>query len=118
MRDPQHVNLGLEGGNGRIKLNAALGQSPVFRPEPGLVDHAGLVQVIELVGLGGELCSIPFKDRQKFLLLPHRHVRVRKVCGNLRIREEKLGYLRMEHGLKVIQWNAVPARLAGVLGAI
>ena len=64
--DAENVDLCLDGRNLVVELLFPFGEGPVLRPEPGLVDHPRLVEVIELVGLGLKLPGFPFKDGEKF----------------------------------------------------
>ncbi len=60
--DTQDVDLCLDGWNLIVELLFPFREGPVLRPEAVLVDHPGLVEVIELVGFTLEFPGFPFED--------------------------------------------------------
>jgi hypothetical protein len=116
--DTQDVDLGLDFRDLVIELGPALGKGTVLLPEALFVDHPGLVEVIELVGLGFELPGFPFEEGEELLLFLDGLARLLKVGGNLCIGEQEALDLFMEDGFEVIKRHLVPALLAGVLRAV
>jgi hypothetical protein len=71
VRNPHDIDLGLDRGDLVIELRATLGERFVLLAESGFIDHPGLVKVVELVSLLGELLGIPLEDSQELDLLFH-----------------------------------------------
>ena len=75
LADLHHVKLGLSGRDLIIKLAESVGPGVVLRTESVLVDHPGLVEVVEFVDLSVELLALGFEDLEKFGLRMDRGVR-------------------------------------------
>jgi len=90
----------------------------VLLPEPGLVDHPRLVEVVELVDLGAELPKLRFEDSEEFGLLPERLVCQLQLRSNLIVREQEVPDLLLEDGFEVVDRDLVAAGVAGVFRAV
>jgi hypothetical protein len=73
--DSLHVDFRLGGGDPLFELVPADGEGLILLPEPSLVDHPGLVKVVELVDLDRELSVLTFEDFEEVGLLLEELVR-------------------------------------------
>ena len=83
LADLHHVKLGLSGRDLVVKLAESVGPRVVLRTESVLVDHPGLVEVVEFVDLSAKLLALGFEDFEKFGLRMNRDVRPFQVRADL-----------------------------------
>ncbi len=83
MADLHHIELGLSSRDFFIKLAEAVGPGVILRAESVLVDHSGLVEIMEPVDLPVELLALGFEDPQKFGLCVNCGVRPFQVRADL-----------------------------------
>jgi len=116
--DAEYINLRLKRGNRIIELRTPLRQRPVLCTKPTLVDHSGLIQVVELVRLGSQLRPL-LRERRKLRVFDTDGgiLLLQLLCNLLRSKEEPLEFL-MEDRLKVVCGNLGTTGLADVLGTI
>jgi len=81
--DLHHVELGLRSRDLLIELPEAVGPGVILRTESVLVDHPGLVEIVELVDLAAELLALRFKNAEQFRLRMDGDVRPLQVRADL-----------------------------------
>ena len=83
-----------------------------------LVNHPGLVEVVELVDLLGELATLAFKDGQEFGTLADRGIGAPDMGGDFLGGEEEAAQLFVEDAVEVNDGDLVAAGVADILGCV
>ena len=83
-----------------------------------LVNHPGLVEVVELVDLLGELATLAFKDGQEFGTLADRGIGALDMGGDFLGGEEEAAQLFVEDAVEVNDGDLVAAGVADILGCV
>ncbi|MHB8256625.1 MAG: hypothetical protein ACYDHY_14500 [Acidiferrobacterales bacterium] len=114
----EYVEHCLEPRNLVVKLLLAFRERAVFGPKAVLIDHAGLVEVVEFVDLPGELPVFVFKGTQEIGFFRDRGVGLLQMCRDFIVREIKVPNLFLEYGFQVTERNLVAALVAGVFRVV
>lgn len=114
-RDAEHVKFRLKRRHLVIECHLLSAKRLVLLPESGLVDHPGLVEVVEAVDVSTDPLPLPLRCFKECCFLPDCGVRRFKVFPDLLRGEEEALQFPMEDRLQVFCWNLVSASLADVL---